>query len=214
VTRTRAASQPGAPGCQLLLISPPELDPARFEPQLAAALAGGGSAGFLLRLARPQDVRAAALRLQPVCAGRVAFLLQDEVDLALELGADGVHSGAPGTVVAARAALGPERILGASCGASRHDAMVAGDAGADYIAFGDPGRPPTAEVHELIAWWSELFVLPCLVEGAASLADCAALASAGADFVGVSALVWQDARGPAASVAELRRAIAPEASGT
>jgi thiamine-phosphate pyrophosphorylase len=86
--------------------------------------------------------------------------------------------------------------------------MVAGDAGADYIAFGDPGRPPTAEVHELVAWWSELFVLPCLAEGAASLADCAALASAGADFIAVSALVWQDARGPAASVAELRRAIA------
>jgi thiamine-phosphate pyrophosphorylase len=210
VSPGRAASAPGPPpGCQLLLISPPELDPASFEPQLAAALAAGGSAGFLLRLAERAAMRAAALRLRPVCSDRsVAFLLQDEVDLALETGADGVHLGAPEAVPAARAGLGPERILGASCGGSRHAAMVAGDAGADYIAFGDPGRPPTADVHELVAWWSELFVLPCLAEGAASLADCSALASAGADFIGVSVLVWQDPRGPAAAIAELRRAIA------
>jgi thiamine-phosphate pyrophosphorylase len=212
VSPGRAAPEPGAPpGCQLLLISPPELDPASFEPELAAALAAGGSAGFLLRLADPERaaMRAAARRLRPVCGARsVAFLLQDDVDLALETGADGVHLGAPGAVAATRAALGPERILGVACGGSRDAAMVAGDAGADYIAFGDPGRPPAAEVHELVAWWSELFVLPCLAEGAASVADCSALASAGADFIAVSALVWQDARGPAASVAELRRAIA------
>ena len=212
MSRARAASEPGAPpGCQLLLISPPELDPASFEPQLAAALAAGGSAGFLLRLGAAERTarRAAALRLRPVCSARsVAFLLQDEVDLALEVGADGVLLGAPEGVPAARAALGPERILGVACGGSRHAAMVAGDAGADYIAFGDPEVPPACEVPELVAWWSELFVLPCLAEGAASLGECSALASAGADFVGVSALVWQDARGPAASVAELRRAIA------
>ncbi|HEX5796588.1 MAG TPA: thiamine phosphate synthase, partial [Geminicoccaceae bacterium] len=193
------------------LISPPELDPAGFEAQLAAALAAGGSAGFLLRLTDPGGAarRAAALRLRPVCSARsVAFLLQDEVDLALEVGVDGVHLGAPEAVRAARAALGPERILGVACGGSRHAAMVAGDAGADYIAFGDPEVPPACEVHELVAWWSELFVLPCLAEGGASLGECSALARAGADFVGVSALVWQDARGPAASVAELRRAIA------
>jgi thiamine-phosphate pyrophosphorylase len=86
--------------------------------------------------------------------------------------------------------------------------MVAGDAGADYIAFGDPERPPTVELGELIAWWSELFVLPCLVESAASLTDCRTLARAGADFIGVAAIVWQDPRGPAEGIADLRRAIA------
>ena len=86
--------------------------------------------------------------------------------------------------------------------------MVAGDAGADYVAFGDPARPPPAELLELVAWWSELFVLPCLAEGALSVADCRALAQAGADFIGAAAIVWQDPRGPAAAVLDLRRAIA------
>jgi len=202
---------PPEPACRLLLISPPCLDPASFAPRLEAALAAGGSAAFLLRLAGAERsaVRPAAAQLRPLCAAHgVAFLLQDDVDLALELGADGVHLGATETVAAARAALGPERILGASCGSSRHAAMVAGDAGADYIAFGDPERPPTVELGELIAWWSELFVLPCLVESAASLTDCRTLARAGADFIGVAAIVWQDPRGPAAGVADLRRAIA------
>jgi thiamine-phosphate pyrophosphorylase len=195
----------------LLLISPPSLDPASFAPRLEAALAAGGSAAFLLRLAGAERsaVGPAAAQLRPLCAAHgIAFLLQDDVDLALELGADGVHLGAVEGLAAARAALGPERILGASCGSSRHAAMVAGDAGADYIAFGDPERPPTVELGELIAWWSELFVLPCLAESAASLTDCRTLARTGADFIGVAAIVWQDPRGPAEGVADLRRAIA------
>jgi thiamine-phosphate pyrophosphorylase len=86
--------------------------------------------------------------------------------------------------------------------------MVAGDAGADYIAFGDPGRPPTAEVHELVAWWSELFVLPSLAEGAFDAAGCGRAARAGADFVGVRDAVWQHPDGPAAGVRAIREAIA------
>jgi thiamine-phosphate pyrophosphorylase len=215
VSRAPEALDPAAAGCQLLLISPPALDPAAFAPELDAALAAGGSAAFLLRLAnseREEIVRAAA-QLQPVCGARgVAFLLQDDVDLALELGADGVHLGAAGPVAAARAALGAERILGASCGRSREAAVVAGEAGADYIAFGAPGRPPDAPpdaaVVELVEWWSELFVLPCLIDGDTALADCPALARAGADFIGVSGSVWQHPAGAAAAVADLRRAIA------
>jgi thiamine-phosphate pyrophosphorylase len=202
---------PPEPACKLLLISPPNLDPASFAPRLEAALAAGGSAGFLLRLAGAERgaVGPAAAQLRPLCAAHgVAFLLQDDVGLALELGVDGVHLGAAGAVAAARAALGPERILGASCGSSRDAAMVAGDAGADYIAFGDPERPPAAELGELIVWWSELFVLPCLAESDASLTDCRTLARAGADFIGVAAILWQHPRGPAAGVADLRRAIA------
>ncbi len=158
-------------------------------------------------------IAAAATHLRPVCGARgVAFLLQDEVDRALELGADGVHLGSPEAVAAARAALGAQRILGASCDRSREAAVVAGEAGADYIAFGAPDRPPDAPpdaaVVELVDWWSGLFVLPCLVDGDTAVQDCPALARAGADFIGVSSGVWRHPAGPAAAVAELRRAIA------
>lgn len=203
--------EPAVPGgCQPLLISPPELAPAAFAAELDAALAVGGVAGFLLRLARPEPaaVDAAAERLRPVCAARqVAFLLQDDARLARAVGADGVQL-AGKDVAAARAALGAERIIGAACGASRDAAMVAGDAGADYIAFGGPDRPLTEELGELIGWWSELCVLPCLAEGAFAIADCAALARGGADLIGVSGLVWQHPDGPAEGMRALAAALA------
>jgi len=207
----RAAAPAPAGKCQPLLISPPELDPAAFAAALEVALAVGGAAGFLLRLVEPERalLHAAATHLQPICATRaVAFLLQDEVALAREIGADGVHLSAAGGVAAARQALGAERILGAACGASRHAAMVAGDAGADYIAFGDPAGPLTEELGELVEWWSELFVLPCLAEGDLALADCATLARRGADLIGVSRLVWQHPDGPGAGMTQLLAAIA------
>jgi thiamine-phosphate pyrophosphorylase len=197
--------------CQPLLIGPPSCDPEAFALQLDSALAIGGVAGFLLRLAAPEPaaVEGAALHLRPVCAAReVAFLLQDDVALARRIGADGVQlTGARG-VAAARSALGAERIVGAACGVSRDAAMVAGDAGADYIAFGDPDGPLTEALGELIAWWSDLCVLPCLAEGALQLADCAALAQGGADLIGVSALVWQHPDGPAAGMKALGAALA------
>ncbi len=215
MSRAPEALDPARVGCQLLLISPPVLEPAAFAPELDAALAAGGSAAFLLRLASPERaaIAAAAADLRAVCAARgVAFLLQDGVDLALELGADGVHLGTPKGVAAARAALGPERILGASCGGSRDAAVVAGEAGADYIAFGAPDRlpdaPPGAAVVELIEWWSGLFVLPCLVDGDTALEDCRPLALAGADFIGVSRAVWRHPAGPARAILDLQRAIA------
>jgi len=207
----RAAPPAAAAGCQPLLISPPRLDPLTFAAALEAALAVGGAAGFLLRLAEPERglLGAAAARLQPVCAAReVAFLLQDDVALALELGADGVHLRNVSGVAVARQALGAERILGAACGASRHAAMVAGDAGADYIAFGDPERPLTDALGELIGWWSELFVLPCLAEGDLALADCATLARRGADLIGVSGLVWQHPEGPGRGMTAVLAALA------
>ncbi len=209
------ALDPAAAGCQLFLISPPTLEPAAFATELDAALAAGGSAAFLLRLTSSERaaIVAAAAHLRPVCVARgVAFLLQDDVDLALELGADGVHLGTPEGVAAARAALGPERILGASCGGSRDAAVVAGEAGADYIAFGaadrPPEAPPSAAVVELIEWWSGLFVLPCLVDGDTALEDCRQVARAGADFIGVSRAVWRHPGGPARAILDLQRAIA------
>jgi thiamine-phosphate pyrophosphorylase len=196
-------STPAAAGCQPLLISPPRLDPEAFAPALEAALAVGGSAGFLLRLAAPEraQVLAAAGRLQPVCAAhQVAFLLADDLALARESGADGIQLGGAAQVAAARQALGKERIIGAACRASRDAAMVAGDAGADYIAFGEPDRPLTDELGELVEWWSWLSVLPCLAEGDLELADCAALARRGGARLGPPRRGRQHTGGPAGGV--------------
>jgi thiamine-phosphate pyrophosphorylase len=201
-------------GCQLLLIGPAGLDPALFERELGAALAIGGIAGFLLHLEAVAPARNEALlragRLRAICADRgVAFLLQDDVAAALEVGADGVHLGSGAADVAAsRVALGVERILGVSCGRSRDAAMAAGEAGADYVAFGDLDRPAGPEVYDLLGWWSELFVLPCLAEVAITADDCARLARAGADFVAAGGAVWRDLEGAAAAVRRIREALA------
>ena len=196
-------------GCQLLLIGPWRLEPEPFVRQLADALAQGGVAGFVLRMeADRAAVRAAASALAPVCAAHaVAFIVQDDRDLALEVGADGLHLSAPQEVAAARAALGGERILGVSCGGSKHLAMVAGEQGADYIALGDPGGPPDAELVELIGWWSGVFVLPCLAEADITAETCGPLVDAGADFVAGMEAVWQHPQGPAQGVLALRQAI-------
>ena len=207
------AITPAEAGCQLLLIGPPRFEPARLAEQLDAALTVGGIAGFVLRLdAAPQDmdgVVAAMAYLQTLCANHsTAFIVRDHLGLALEMGADGVHLGdGAGDLRAARVALGRERILGVSCGASRDAAMVAGEQGADYVAFGDLRQRPGAEVHELLRWWSDLFVLPCLAEVATMVDDCARLAQAGADLVAAGEGMWTEPEGAAASVRRLREAL-------
>jgi thiamine-phosphate pyrophosphorylase len=190
-------------GCQLYLIGPPECDSERFAQDLEAALSAGGAAAFRLRATQP--AHAVARVLQQICAGRIAFLLQDDLELALSLGADGVHLSDPARVRDARARLGPNRILGASCGHSRHAAMLAGDDGADYIAFGEVGRRPQPPLFELIGWWNELFVLPCLVEGAFDAGSFGLVARA--DFIGVSDEVWRHPDGAAAGVRAVRQAL-------
>ena len=206
-----AAEGPTEAGCRLYLISPQDLDPERFAPDLEAALGATDGVAFLLRPApsMAQKWRRNTTLLQQICATfALAFLVQDDVDLALAIGADGVHLADPSAVRAARARLGGERILGASCGHSRHAAMLAGEDGADYIAFGEAGRAPAPALLELVTWWSELFVLPCLAEGAFDAPGCARAARAGADFVGVRDAVWQHPGGPAAGVRAIRKAIA------
>jgi thiamine-phosphate pyrophosphorylase len=200
-------------GCQLLLIGPPSYDPARLAEQLAAAIAVGGVAGFVLpvdlALRHANSLSARLAPVRAVCAERgTACLVRDHVGLALEIGADGVHLGGAAEVPARRATLGRERILGVSCGRSRDAAMTAGEAGADYVGFGDLGQRPGHEVFELLEWWSELFVLPCLAEAAIAEGDCAALARAGADFVTADASTWADAAGAAAAVRRLRDELA------
>jgi thiamine-phosphate pyrophosphorylase len=85
--------------------------------------------------------------------------------------------------------------------------MLAGEDGADYIAFGEIGRPPQMPLLELIAWWSELFVLPCLAEGAFDAGNVAAVARAGADFIGVGDAVWRHPDGAAAGMRMVRQAM-------
>jgi thiamine-phosphate pyrophosphorylase len=214
VSGTHQALDPAEAGCQLLLLGPPSYQPARLAEQLDAALAVGGVAGFVLSVdstgREPDSLGAQLAPLRAVCAERgTAFLVRDRVGLALEIGADGVHLGSDAAAVAAsRAALGRERILGVSCGRSRDAAMVAGEAGADYVGFGDRGRRPAPELYELLRWWSELFVLPCLAEATVTIDDCVALARAGADFVGAGEGVWSDPAGGAAVVRRLREAMA------
>jgi thiamine-phosphate pyrophosphorylase len=212
VSRPEETIDPAEAGCQLLLIGPARLDPASFPAQLDAVLAVGAIAGFVLH---PGVLEAAqeggprlAGRLRAICADHgIAFLLRGQVAAALEIGADGVHVGIAADVAASRAALDAERILGVSCGHSRDAAMVAGEAGADYVGFGDLDCPAGPKLYDLLEWWSELFLLPCLAEAATTERDCGRLARAGADFVAAGGTVWADPRGTAPAVRRLRDAL-------
>jgi thiamine-phosphate pyrophosphorylase len=211
VSPDETSIDPDQIGCQLVLVSPPSLDPAAFGARLDEALTAGGIAAFLLRLEGDDASarHAAAEALRPVCARHAtALLVQDDIDLALSGNADGVQLSDPGQVEAARRRLGPEGLLGVACGASRDTAMAAGEAGSDYVAFGAPDRPLDQALLDILRWWQDLFVLPCLAEGVRSIEDCRALAQAGADLVAVPETVWNTGPDPAAEVGALHAAIA------
>jgi thiamine-phosphate pyrophosphorylase len=203
--------------CRLYLITPPAFDPAPFAEQLARALDAGDVAALQIRLKDAPDdaIRRATDALRPVAQARgVAVILNDRADLAVELGCDGAHLGQQdGDHAAARALLGPERTLGITCHGSRHLAMRAGETGADYVAFGAFFPTGTKEVvhradPEILAWWSELFELPCVAIGGITPGNCAPLVRAGADFLAVVGAVWNHPEGPAAGVRAMNAAIA------
>jgi len=147
---------------------------------------------------RPKHrIAAAAPPLQRICAERdVAFIVNDSIALANRLKADGVHLGqGDGSVQEARQVLGREAQIGVTCHASRHLAMEAGEAGADYVAFGSffPSATKASEHRpepELLTWWQGLFEMPCVAIGGITPANCAELVRAGADFIAVSDAVW------------------------
>jgi thiamine-phosphate pyrophosphorylase len=202
--------------CRLYLITPPALDPGRFADDLAAALDAGDVAAVQLRLKPITDdalLRAIDV-LRPVAQSRgVAFLLNDRPDLVRESGCDGAHVGADDmAVAAARRLLGPDLTLGASCYASRDRAMTAGEAGADYVAFGAffptlTKDAPARAKPEILSWWAELMELPSVAIGGINAENCAPLVAAGADFLAVISAVWSHAEGPAAGVRALNAAI-------
>lgn len=187
---------------QLYLISPSEVGgefPARLERALTAGK--GLVTAFQFRVKDLDQHEAARLAdpLQQICAAHdVAFIVNDSVPLAKRLKADGVHLGQDdGDPKDARAELGHDAQIGVTCHASRHLAMDAGEAGADYVAFGaffesttkdkgDAERPTL----DTIEWWAKLFEIPVVAIGGITPENCTPLAQAGADFLAVSGAVW------------------------
>jgi thiamine-phosphate pyrophosphorylase len=202
---------------QLYLISPLDVS-GTFADRLARALDAGPVAAFQFRVKDLDEHAAARLAepLQRICADReVAFIVNDSISLAKRLGADGVHLGQDdGTVEEARQRLGRDTQVGVTCHDSRHLGMEAGEAGADYVAFGAffPSGTKVTKHHaepDLLTWWSTLFELPCVAIGGITAANCAPLVSAGADFLAVSGDVWANAGGldEAAALAALVEAV-------
>jgi thiamine-phosphate pyrophosphorylase len=194
--------------CRLYLVSPPRLSPANFIIPLREALEGGDVASFQLRLKHASDdeIRRACDALRPMVQARgAAFILNDRPDLAAELGCDGVHIGQEdATYAEARAAL-RNGIIGVTCHNSRHLAMEAGEAGADYVAFGAFFPTATKEAKtsadvELLRWWAEDMVVPSVAIGGITVENAPPLVEAGADFLAVSSGVWEYRDGPEAAV--------------
>ncbi len=203
-------SDTAAARCRLYLITPPAIEyPALFADELRAALDGGDVAVLQLRLKDvPDDVIArTADILRPVCQQRgVAFIMNDRPDLASKLDCDGVHVGQQDAPYAeARRLLGPDRIVGVTCKASRHLAMEAAEAGADYVAFGAFFVSSTKEVTtpapiDILAWWSEIMTVPSVAIGGITTDNCRPLVEAGTDFLAVANGVWGHPDGPAQAV--------------
>ena len=209
--------------CRLYLITPPAIaDLDAFAEEFAGALGAGDVACVQLRLKSPEGVAAsdddilrAAEKLLPLArAHDVAFLINDRPDLALKCGADGVHVGqSDASCKKARALLGEDATVGVTCHNSKHLALIAGEAGADYVAFGAffPTRTkeaPTVADPALLEWWSFATTLPCVAIGGINAENCSPLVRAGADFLAVSGAVWSCEDGPAAAVRALNAAIA------
>lgn len=211
--------------CRLYLITPPAFALEEFSDRLRAALAntlaGGDVASVQLRLkegadgpARDSEIVRAAEILMPITreAG-AAFLINDRADIAKVVGADGVHLGqTDGSLAEARAMLGDDAAIGVTCHASRHLAFEAGEAGADYVAFGafHPTTTKQVEHHaepELLTWWAELAEIPCVAIGGIRPENAGLLAQAGANFVAVSSAVWDHPDGPEAAVKEFNEVL-------
>ena len=209
---------PARPACRLYLITPaaiPDLE--AFAAELEAALAAGDCAALQIRLkaASDEEIRAAVARLKPICqAHDVALILNDRPDLARATGCDGVHVGQEDASLAeARRIMGPDAMIGVTCHDSRHLAMEAAEAGADYVAFGAFFPTDTKETThrpELIelSIWQETMETPCVAIGGITADNAEGLAKAGADFLAVSAGIWAHPDGPAAAVEALNAAIA------
>ena len=200
---------------KLYLISPQDVG-GTFPNRLRAALEPGIAAAFQLRVKDVDEHELARLAepLQRICADSgVAFIVNDSMTLAKRLGADGVHLGqSDGDVREARALLGPSTQIGKTCHDSRHLAMEAGEAGADYVAFG-AFYPTTTKPSNyrpqppILSWWSTVFEIPCVAIGGITPANARPLVDAGADFLAVCQAVWGSAD-PGAAVSAFTDVLA------
>jgi thiamine-phosphate pyrophosphorylase len=188
-------------------------DPSSLLASLPGLLAGADVAAVLLRL-KPTDQRTMISRIKalaPVVQQHgAALLLDDHVELVARAGADGAHLSGIAAMEEALPSLKPDRIAGVGGLTTRHDSMAAGEAGADYVLFGEPDaagqRPSVEAIAERLEWWAELFEPPC-VGFAVSREEAHEFAAAGADFVLVGDFIWNDARGAAAALADAEQTI-------
>jgi thiamine-phosphate pyrophosphorylase len=208
-----ATKPPLRPVPRLYLATPVLDDPSALLAELPGLLAAADIAAVLLRL-KPTDQRTMISRAKMLApaiqeAG-AALLIDGHAEWVARAGADGAHLTGIEAMEEALPSLKPDRIAGVGGLTTRHDSMAAGEAGADYVLFGEPDaagqRPSTEAIAERLQWWAELFEPPC-VGFAASLEEAREFAGAGADFVLVGDLIWADPRGAAAALREVEQAI-------
>ena len=198
-----------------IYLATPELDdPAPLIAGLPGLLARANVAAVLVRL-KPTDQRTMISRVKALAPavqdGGAALLLDGHVELVARAGADGAHLTGVAAMEDALPTLKPDRIIGVGGLSTRHDSMAAGEAGADYVLFGEPDakgqRPSVEAIAERLQWWAELFEPPC-VGFAASREEAYEFAAAGADFVLVGDFIWADPRGARAALTDTGQAIA------
>lgn len=203
------------PRANLYLITPPRVaDEDAFTTSLKTVLETGFVTALQIRMKAEDGTSidvAATKRIANAVTGTAqaagtAVFINDDPQLAVELGADGVHLGRSDmSIKEARTLLQDDMIIGATCHDSRHVAMRAGEDGADYVAFGaffptTTKDASTTATPEILEWWQHLMELPCVAIGGITLENAAPLVQAGADFIAVSAGVWNHADGPVAAV--------------
>jgi thiamine-phosphate pyrophosphorylase len=204
---------PPPPGPRLYLGTPKIDDPSLLAATLPALLAACDVAAVLVRIAGEDQrtlinhIKALAPAIQNAGA---ALLLDGHAELVARAGADGAHLSSVTEMEDALPTLKPDRICGVGGLPTRHDSMAAGEAGADYVLFGEPDadgqRPSVDAIAERLNWWAELFEPPC-VGYAATLQEARDFAEAGAEFILVDELIWADPRGPAAALQDAENAI-------
>jgi len=206
-------AEPRRPAPRLYLSVPlvggrASIDPALVSAALGATLSAADVAAVLLRLPATDDrslINQAKSFVPTVHDRGVALLLQDRPDIAVRAGADGAHMSDLEEFEGALATLKPDRIVGCGALTTRHDAMLVAEKGADYVMFGEPDagghRPSFETILERVAWWSEVFEIPC-IGWAGSAAEIEPIVKAGADFVAVGDWIFLDTRGPVKAITE------------
>lgn len=196
--------------CQLYLLTPPKIDDLdAFLTELDRALSAAPVACLQIRLKDMSGsdlIQASKAILDTTRAYDTVVLVNDDPQLAVDIGADGVHLGQDDMSYDKARKLLPERaIIGITCHNSRELAFTAANSGADYVAFGaffdtPTKQPKTRAELEILSWWQDTVEVPCVAIGGITVSNAKAVIEAGADFIAVSSGVWAHPDGPAAAV--------------